>query len=73
MSAYERLIGDALRGDSSLFARQDTIEAAWRIVDGVVRQDSVVPVPYVSGGWGPAEADLLARDIGGWQGPTATC
>ena len=73
MSAYERLIGDALRGDSSLFARQDTIEAAWRIVGGVVRQDSVAPVPYVSGGWGPPEADLLARDIGGWQGPTATC
>ena len=73
MSAYERLIGDALRGDPTLFARQDTIEAAWRVVDGVVRQGSDTPMPYVSGSWGPADAGLLACDIGGWHDPTAAC
>ncbi|MGH8243600.1 MAG: glucose-6-phosphate dehydrogenase [Steroidobacteraceae bacterium] len=73
VSAYERLIGDALRGDPSLFARQDSIEAAWRIVDGLVGRDSMPPQPYADGGWGPAEADALARDVGGWLNPTAAC
>jgi len=73
VSAYERLIGDALRGDPSLFARQDSIEAAWRIVDRIANQDSRPPRPYADGGWGPAEADVLARDVGGWQNPTAAC
>ena len=73
ISAYERLIGDALRGDPTLFARQDTIEAAWRVVDGVLRQDSVAPLPYVSGSWGPAAADILADDVGGWQNPGMAC
>ncbi|MCI0436389.1 MAG: glucose-6-phosphate dehydrogenase, partial [Gemmatimonadetes bacterium] len=73
ISAYERLIGDALRGDPTLFARQDTIEAAWRIVDGIVSRESNAPRPYAGGGWGPAEADALAREIGGWQNPTAAC
>jgi len=73
ISAYERLIGDALRGDPSLFARQDSIEAAWRIVNGLLDSETMAPRSYSDGGWGPAEADALARDIGGWQNPTAAC
>ncbi|MGH8249468.1 MAG: glucose-6-phosphate dehydrogenase [Steroidobacteraceae bacterium] len=71
--AYERLIGDALRGDPSLFARQDSIEAAWRIVDGLVDPEFTTPRPYAGGSWGPVEADVLAREIGGWQNPTPAC
>ena len=73
ISAYERLIGDALRGDPSLFARQDSIEAAWRIVNGLLDPEAMAPRPYSDGSWGPAEADALARNIGGWQNPTAAC
>jgi glucose-6-phosphate 1-dehydrogenase len=76
MSAYERLIGDALLGDPTLFARQDAIEAAWRIVDKVVSTvDGVQPMPlsYADGGWGPREAGALAADIGGWHDPGPGC
>jgi glucose-6-phosphate 1-dehydrogenase len=76
MSAYERLIGDALRGDPTLFARQDAIEAAWRIVDGVITPtDGAIAEPriYADGSWGPREADALAAGVGGWQDRTAGC
>ena len=76
MSAYERLIGDALRGDPSLFARQDSIEAAWRIVEGITAGAPAVaaaPLPYTRGSWGPAAADALATDIGGWVDPGTEC
>ncbi len=66
---YDRLIGAALAGDRWLFARQDTVEAAWKIVDPVL--GDVVPVhPYAQGSWGPKEADRLlpARDT--WHDPT---
>jgi glucose-6-phosphate 1-dehydrogenase len=66
---YDRLIGAALDGDRWLFARQDTVEAAWKIVDPVL--GDVVPVhPYARGTWGPKEADRLlpARDT--WHDPT---
>lgn len=68
MRPYERLLGDALRGDTSLFARQDSVEEAWRIVQPVL--GDVTPVhPYPMGTWGPPEADtLIARD-GGWYNP----
>jgi len=65
---YDRLIGAALDGDRWLFARQDTVEAAWEIVDPVL--GDVVPVhPYARGSWGPAEANRLlpARDV--WHDP----
>jgi glucose-6-phosphate 1-dehydrogenase len=63
---YERLLGDALEGDPSLFARQDTIEAAWRIVEPVL--DDAVPVRlYRPGTWGPRQAARLAP--GGWHDP----
>jgi len=76
MSAYERLIGDALRGDPTLFARQDAIEAAWRVVDGLVAGaagSGAAPRPYAQGSWGPAEADALAADAGGWRDPGPGC
>ncbi|HTQ43188.1 MAG TPA: glucose-6-phosphate dehydrogenase [Polyangiaceae bacterium] len=69
MLPYERLLGDAMRGDASLFAREDAIEAQWRIVDPVLDLDSA-PYPYEPGSWGPTEADrLVARIPGGWRKP----
>jgi glucose-6-phosphate 1-dehydrogenase len=65
---YDRLIGAALNGDRWLFARQDTVEAAWRVVDPVL--GDVVPVhPYPRGSWGPAEADRLLPDRDSWHDP----
>ncbi len=70
MEPYERLLGDALHGDQSLFARQDTVEAAWEIVDGVL--DDATPVhPYDPGCWGPAEADGLLPRGAAWHDPEA--
>jgi glucose-6-phosphate 1-dehydrogenase len=54
--AYERLIADALVGDERLFARQDGVEEAWRIIQPVLRPTRYV-VPYRPGSWGPAEAE----------------
>jgi glucose-6-phosphate 1-dehydrogenase len=69
MLPYERLLGDALRGDPSLFAREDTVEAQWRIVDPVLDLDAP-PFPYEPGSWGPPEANLLVAGIrGGWCEP----
>jgi glucose-6-phosphate 1-dehydrogenase len=56
---YERLIGDAIEGDPSLFARQDTVEAAWAIVDPVVGPDATPLYRYEPGTWGPTEAEAL--------------
>ena len=68
MQAYERLIGDAIRGDATLFARQDAVEAAWRIVDPVLDARNAVH-EYRAGSWGPAEADAIIARVGGWQNP----
>ena len=65
MAPYERLLGDAMRGDQILFARQDGIEAAWRVVDPVLGQATPV-YPYEPGTWGPPEADSL-RPPEGWE------
>ena len=68
MSAYERLIADAMEGDPLLFARADAVETMWAIADPLVA--AATPVfEYEPGTWGPAEADRLAADIGGWQDP----
>ena len=68
---YDRLIGAALDGERWQFARQDTVEAAWRIVDPVL--GDVVPVhPYAKGSWGPKEADRLLPDRDTWHDPPAT-
>ena len=67
---YDRLIGAALDGEHWLFARQDTVEAAWKIVDPVL--GDVVPVhPYARGTWGPKEADRLLPDRDTWHDPAA--
>lgn len=65
MGPYERLLGDAMAGDSTLFARQDVVEAAWRIVEPVLRHPGEV-YEYEPGSWGPAQADALVSKIGGW-------
>lgn len=68
MSPYERLLGDAIKGDPTLFAREDAVEAEWRVVDRVL--DDVVPVrTYGPGTWGPPEADQLIAGFGGWREP----
>ena len=70
MRPYDRLIGAALDGDRWLFAEQDTVEAAWRIVDPVL--GDVVPVhPYAKGSWGPKEADRLLPSRDAWHDPAA--
>lgn len=68
MRPYDRLIGAALDGDRWLFARQDTVEAAWRVVDPVL--GDVTPVhPYAKGSWGPKEADRLLPSRDTWHDP----
>jgi glucose-6-phosphate 1-dehydrogenase len=66
MEAYERLVGDAMAGESTLFARQDLVEAAWAIVDPVIQGPSPM-FEYDPGSWGPAEADRLVAEAGGWR------
>ncbi len=68
MDAYERLLGDAMAGDLTLFARQDVVEAAWAIVDPVLQHPPRL-FSYEPGSWGPAEADGFADDVGGWNTP----
>jgi glucose-6-phosphate 1-dehydrogenase len=69
VDAYERLLTDAMKGDPTLFVREDAVEASWKIVDGIL--DSAVPVhPYEPGTWGPAEADRLVADLEGWHNPS---
>jgi glucose-6-phosphate 1-dehydrogenase len=65
---YDRLIGAALDGDRWLFARQDTVEAAWEIVDPVLG-DAVPVHPYARGSWGPKEADRLLTGRETWHDP----
>ncbi|MCX4744217.1 glucose-6-phosphate dehydrogenase [Kitasatospora sp. NBC_01287] len=70
MRPYDRLIGAALSGDRWLFANQQTVEDAWRIVDPVL--DDAVPVhPYPRGSWGPSQADALPGPGRAWQDPAA--
>jgi glucose-6-phosphate 1-dehydrogenase len=67
MDAYERVLGDAMAGDSSLFAREDYVEEAWRIVDPVLKQTTPV-YDYDPGTWGPREVQRVTPS-GGWQDP----
>ena len=67
---YEVLLEAAMRGQSSHFARQDAVEETWRVVQPLI--DSPPPVePYEPGTWGPASADELTTDYGGWRNPGA--
>ncbi|HMF96605.1 MAG TPA: glucose-6-phosphate dehydrogenase [Vicinamibacterales bacterium] len=68
MDAYERLLGDAMAGDATLFARQDVVEAAWAIVDPVIHGPSPMD-EYEPGTWGPPAADALVECVGGWNTP----
>jgi glucose-6-phosphate 1-dehydrogenase len=71
MEAYERVLGDAMAGDGTLFAREDYVEEAWRIVDPVLK--AVTPVyEYEPHTWGPSEVDRRVTPPGGWHNPTAT-
>ncbi|HTY49918.1 MAG TPA: glucose-6-phosphate dehydrogenase, partial [Steroidobacteraceae bacterium] len=70
MDAYERLIGDALAGDSTLFAREDEVEAAWAVVDPVLDVRAPV-IEYDAGSWGPAEAADLIDGACAWHDPGA--
>jgi len=67
MDAYERVLGDAMHGDATLFAREDYVEEAWRVVDPVLRAGTSVH-PYAAHSWGPAEAQRIAPE-GGWHDP----
>jgi glucose-6-phosphate 1-dehydrogenase len=70
MEAYERLLGDAMAGDATLFSRQDGVEAAWAIVDPIL--GGATPVhQYEPGTWGPPDAARLTADVGGWHQPGA--
>jgi glucose-6-phosphate 1-dehydrogenase len=68
VDAYERLLTDAMRGDSLLFVRQDAVEVSWMVVQQLLGNVSPLHI-YEPGSWGPAEADALAADIGGWHDP----
>jgi glucose-6-phosphate 1-dehydrogenase len=68
MDAYERVLGDAMAGDSTLFAREDYVEEAWRIVDPVLKAGTPVS-EYDPNTWGPSEADQKVAPAGGWQNP----
>jgi glucose-6-phosphate 1-dehydrogenase len=65
---YERLLGDALVGDRSLFTRQDVVEETWRVLQPLV-EDRPAPEPYEPGSWGPASARQLTRGHPEWQDP----
>lgn len=68
MDAYERVLGDAMHGDATLFAREDYVEEAWRIVDPVLAENTPVH-NYDAGTWGPLEVDAFFP-TGGWHNPT---
>lgn len=68
--AYARLLGDAMRGDQRLFARADSVEAAWRVVDPVLAHPTPVHA-YAPGSWGPPAAEELVTDHGRWHHPSS--
>jgi len=68
VEAYERLLTDAMQGDSLLFVREDAVDASWVVVQNLLGNIAPVHV-YAPGSWGPKEADALAADIGGWHDP----
>ena len=65
---YERLLGDAMMGDGALFTREDAVEAAWAVVDPVLKKHHRVR-PYRPGTWGPKAADAMIDTDGGWHNP----
>ena len=71
MDAYERVLGDAMAGDRWLFAREDYVEEAWRIVDPVLKAGTPV-YGYEPGTWGPRQVGESVTPPGGWQNPIVT-
>jgi glucose-6-phosphate 1-dehydrogenase len=71
MDAYERVLGDALAGDATLFAREDYVEEAWRIIDPVLKADTPV-YEYQPNTWGPSEVDQKVSPAEGWENPLVT-
>ncbi len=71
MDAYERLLGDAMRGDSTLFAREDSVEHSWRIVDPILDGTTTLD-QYEPNTWGPSEVDSTVLPPRGWRQP-ASC
>jgi glucose-6-phosphate 1-dehydrogenase len=69
MAPYERLLGDALRGDATLFTREDSVEAAWRVVDPVLHNLPRVH-KYDPGTWGPSPSEGDIIPAGGWRNPS---
>jgi len=68
MPPYERLLGDAMRGDATLFVREDAVEAAWKVVEPIL--GTVSPVyQYAPNTWGPPETDRIIERDGGWHNP----
>ena len=67
--AYERVLGDAMEGDATLFARQDYVEEAWRIVDPVLKAGTPVHA-YEPKTWGPSAVDQKVAPPGGWHNPS---
>jgi len=65
---YERLLGDAMAGDGALFSREDAVEAAWAVVDPVLKRHPRAH-PYRRGTWGPKQADELISKDGRWRNP----
>jgi glucose-6-phosphate 1-dehydrogenase len=68
MDAYERVLGDAMAGDPTLFAREDYVEEAWRIVDPVLKANTPIK-EYDPQTWGPSDVDQSVAPVGGWQDP----
>ncbi|WP_228373769.1 glucose-6-phosphate dehydrogenase [Demequina maris] len=66
---YERLLADAIQGDRALFTSEDSVEAAWRVVDGILT-DHAPAIRYTPGTWGPTEADTLIGGDGPWHDPS---
>jgi glucose-6-phosphate 1-dehydrogenase len=67
-SPYERLIGDAFRGDTTLFTRDDVVEAAWRVIDRVLQNPPSIEL-YAPGTWGPGAARAVVAGPEGWHDP----
>jgi glucose-6-phosphate 1-dehydrogenase len=67
-SPYDRLLGDAIRGDTSLFTQDATVEAAWRVVDPVLTAAEPV-VQYDPGTWGPLASQEIVKDGDNWHDP----
>ena len=67
-SPYERLLGDAMIGDGALFTREDAVEAAWAVVDPVLKKHPR-SLAYKRGSWGPKQADAVLGSDGAWRNP----